>query len=72
MEIKFVRAPCEFVELEAWDAMGVVIPAEYKKIQLFRLDSSENEIGTFVTPIAPQLETQRELHRYRRDAQSRG
>ncbi|CAD8068774.1 unnamed protein product [Paramecium sonneborni] len=47
-DIKFIRAACEFVELDQQDAMGQSLSQQFIELKYYRLDSSERRIGEYI------------------------
>jgi hypothetical protein len=55
MDILFPRLPCQFLDVQVFDAMGQILKDEHMTLTLFRTDKSGKIIGGFVTALGLQL-----------------
>ncbi|CAD8059257.1 unnamed protein product [Paramecium primaurelia] len=48
LDIKFVKAPCDFLEIDQQDAMGQSLPQQFIELKYYRLDQSESRINEYI------------------------
>jgi hypothetical protein len=40
MDIHFLRLPCQFLDIQVFDAMGQILKDEHMNLNFFRIDSN--------------------------------
>ncbi|CAK93028.1 unnamed protein product (macronuclear) [Paramecium tetraurelia] len=47
LDIKFIKAPCDFLEIDQQDAMGQSLSQQFMELKYYRLDSNERRISEY-------------------------